>query len=162
MSSWSLEPRRQGKIRAQAWEALEIIWHCLCPQHASAHHSVPGEPSGSLLLAFRRLPPHHSYQHGRGGEHRTARDLCRNSTHRDLFTDTPGPQSKHLLLKVRGTRTEAPHLQPFNLWVLVKLVSSTVSTNFRFCQILWYKPKVSATWDAEAKRLQVQGQLWST
>lgn len=93
--------------------SLENIWHCLCPQHASAHHRIPGELSVSLLLASRHLLLHHSQQHGRSGEHRTrcGRDPC--STHHHLFTDTPEAVVKASASKRMGHKDRGSHLQPY-------------------------------------------------
>lgn len=67
-----------------------------------------------------------SYQHGRRGEYRTQ---CTG-----IRVETP-PTITSLPEAVASKRTGHGGLPPstLHLWALVKLVSSTVSTNFRFC-----------------------------
>lgn len=95
LSSSGLEPHRQGKVRAQPWDALEIIWHFPCPQQASAHHSIPASSLCHFcwLSDVSLLTPHPSPQRPawkeRIAQNTVHRDPCQNSTHRHLFADTP-------------------------------------------------------------------------
>lgn len=100
----------QGKIRAQPWEALEIIWRCLCPQHASAHHSIPGKLAVSPLLS--QSSPQLPAWKKRRAQSTVQGDPCQNSTHHQLYRrqrQLPRVSAS----KERGRRTGASHRQPY-------------------------------------------------
>lgn len=110
------------------------------------------------------LPPCRSDRRGRRGERRTQdAGVSVRSPPSPLDRHARGSGQRRLLLGGdRGLGTEA--VLSTLLWALEKPVSSTekpvsstVSTKLKSCQILWHKPEISAPWEAEAKRLQVQG-----
>lgn len=97
----------QGKIRAQPWEALEIIWRCLYPQHAfrPPQHS---RQAGCVTSAVSVLTTATSMEGEEITERSAKGSVSKLHPPSTLYRHTRGSCQGCLLLK-KGAREQRPH-----------------------------------------------------